>query len=207
MLFYAAGALLFGLAGLSGLSVLPKGLIDLMKGEWALVHMVAVLSMASTFLYFAWASGRAAYRAAAPPEAATAPGAGTQPSSKLGWYLVAFMFVAMTASIAAPMFRGLGLKSEEGATKGKLGAVRDAVSRYKSEKESFPPGLEALTEGGVFLTHIPAGAVPPHHAKSPSVRLGAQADDAGGWLYDPDKGEVRVNCTHTDSRGRVWNTY
>lgn len=41
------------------------------------------------------------------------------------------------------------------------------------------------------------------------MRYSTASDDAGGWLYTAGaNGEaLRVNCTHTDSKGERWDRY
>ncbi|GAG09095.1 unnamed protein product [marine sediment metagenome] len=70
-----------------------------------------------------------------------------------------------------------------------------------------------------YLKVIPSAKVHRHHEDSNKVTYYSGSDyslknfrDTGGWGYvndsaSPDWGSVFVNCTHTDSRGKVWYTY
>lgn len=62
------------------------------------------------------------------------------------------------------------------------------------------------------LGPLPAARLGPLHPDSSEVRLAAEPDDKGGWLYAPAALEdaslgLRVNCTHTDSGGKAWVSY
>lgn len=108
--------------------------------------------------------------------------------------------IAIVGLRASPLLR----KSDEGATRGNLGALRSELSmRYESAK-GRPEDLSSLPA-------IPLAKTPPFHPDSAAVRVGAVSDDAGGWLFNPKGSDteeaLRVNCTHTDSRGRAWTSY
>jgi S1-C subfamily serine protease len=118
-------------------------------------------------------------------------------------------------------------QGEEGSTKGNLGAIRSALSIYYGDTEGqYPENLEALLEGGKYLTGIPEvnlGA-DSEHAPTNAVRIiteVANSEDlerqikegeTGGWLYvaDPDSpahGSLFVDCSHADSKGQPWYKY
>lgn len=111
-------------------------------------------------------------------------------------------------STAEMGYSGLIRKSSEGAAKGNLGAVRSAVSIYAGDHEgAHPPSLQDLTLDGRYLAVLPKAKTPYYHEDSAAVLLGKEADDSGGWLYDPASGEVKVNCMHTDTKGSAWDSY
>jgi hypothetical protein len=100
------------------------------------------------------------------------------------------------------------LAAKEGAAKGHLASLRSALKAYADEhKGAHPAELSALADGGRYLTDIPKVRPPGYHEASAAVTLGTTPTDAGGWLYDPARGEVRVNCTHAGMKGQVWATY
>lgn len=131
---------------------------------------------------------------------------------------VGVMIVGILAAIAIPKFAELTKKSNEGASKGNLGALRSAMSIYYGDMEGqYPAELQALTTDGKYLTTIPSARTPNFHADSAAVQnfdamIDASQSDAGGWGYvnnpkSPDWGNVFINCTHTDTRGKSWNSY
>lgn len=100
------------------------------------------------------------------------------------------------------------LAAKEGAAKGQLSSLRSALKAYADEnKGAHPAELRALADGGRYLADIPKVRPPGYHDASASVAKGNTPTDAGGWLYDPATGEVRVNCTHAGMKGQVWASY
>jgi len=108
--------------------------------------------------------------------------------------------------------------SNEGATKGNLGAIRSALSIYYGDLEGqYPRDLSDLTAAGKYLASLPRAKTPKYHPDSSAVQSLTSADaqlgrfsDAGGWAYvvsGSSAGTVLVNCTHTDSRGNSWTSY
>ena len=54
--------------------------------------------------------------------------------------------------------------------------------------------------------------IPRYHPVAGRVSLGTVTDDAGGWVYDNDPADLRfgavwINCTHTDTKNKVWSSY
>ncbi|MDE2291938.1 MAG: hypothetical protein KGL53_07635 [Elusimicrobia bacterium] len=74
-------------------------------------------------------------------------------------------------------------------------ATRSALAQLRAELKAGKP-LPAV---------VPETLLPYYHADSSAVVRGAAPDDAGGWRVDG--GQVWVNCTHTDSRGKAWGAY
>lgn len=128
------------------------------------------------------------------------------------FFRVMFISAAFVACavvfVATPAFLNMFMHSQETSTRGNLFAMRSALSNYQGENNGrSPKGLDSLTEGSKYLYAIAEAKTPPHHRDSDAVRLGTEPDDSGGWLYDVDIGNVWVNCTHTDRKGKVWAEY
>lgn len=118
--------------------------------------------------------------------------------------------ILMLVSLAQPMLRGVVRASRDGASRGNLGAIRAALEKYASDHNGArPAALDELASGGKYLDHIPDALTQPYHSPSSSVMPGAVPSDTGGWLYDAaaQARHLRVNCTHTDHRGKNWNSY
>ncbi len=141
----------------------------------------------------------------------------------VGLLLPAIAILGIVAAIAIPKFANLTKLSNEGATKGNLGAMRVAISIYYGDQEGvYPRSIDALTEGGKYLAQIPTVEVPPNHPPTNEVEIyGAEAcssakaqnlRDTGKWGYVADPkascfGEIFVDCTHIDSRDKEWYSY
>jgi prepilin-type N-terminal cleavage/methylation domain-containing protein len=146
--------------------------------------------------------------------------------------MIVVAIIGILAAIAIPKFADLIRKSNEGATKGNLGALRSAVSIYYGELEGWFPvptasgaqgtantlGAILTMENGKYLKELPAAYCPPYHAKvadvSVAVSSADEAANAGAWGYKAlnngigrQWGDVWVNCTHTDSKSAGWGSY
>lgn len=186
---------IFGLGSLSGILAT---IFILMQGDGS--SIVPIIVFVSILSWLAWLCGTRAY------EAALAPASGQSGS---GLKLVAFFFAGslFLAALARPMFTGIVRKSTEGAAKGTLGAIRNALDRFKHDRGASPADIAELTAGGKYLNVIPAARIPDYHDALSAVAVADKPNDAGGYFYDPKAGKIRINCTHTDTRGSSWDAY
>jgi prepilin-type N-terminal cleavage/methylation domain-containing protein len=157
--------------------------------------------------------------------------------NRKGFTLIELMIVVaiigILSAIAIPKFADLIRKSNEGATKGNLGALRSAISIYYGENEGwFPSNASGATtmdlasvltmQNGKYLQAIPQCYCPPYHDKSSVVEtvdfssFTETTGSAGSWGYQGSNtpaantelwGNVWVDCTHTDSKNVVWAGY
>jgi prepilin-type N-terminal cleavage/methylation domain-containing protein len=137
--------------------------------------------------------------------------------------MIVVAIIGILSAIAIPKFADLIRKSNEGATKGNLGAIRSAMSIYYGEIEGWyptsDPGPVLTMEAGKYLKEIPACYAPPYHAKSAAFDVAATSitdTTTGAWGYGENRaptgaerywGDVWVNCTHTDSKSTEWSLY
>ncbi|MBI3505893.1 MAG: prepilin-type N-terminal cleavage/methylation domain-containing protein [Proteobacteria bacterium] len=151
--------------------------------------------------------------------------------------MIVVAIIGILAAVAVPKFAELIRKSQEGATKGALGAVRSALSIYYGDNEGAYPAddLSSLTVNGKYLAQLPTAKAPSYHAASSAIcvsllnipggcRLGLGApalyDGQLGplWIYweqdvppmmgpSHQKGDFWLSCQHTDTRGTTWTTY
>ena len=143
--------------------------------------------------------------------------------------MIVVAVLGILAAVAIPKMGGLIQRSQEGATKGNLGAVRSALTIYYADNGGhFPDGPAgddtaivqgSLTSGKKYLDAWPASHAPGHHMAADSVDSiddsdpqAADPSDDGEWVYvsnstHQDWGRLMVECYHTDSRGAVWTTY
>lgn len=129
------------------------------------------------------------------------------------------------ASIALPKFSETLRKSQEGALRGNLGAIRSALSIYYGNNNGTNPNCADGLASNVFTTSL----IPGYMQKIPLVKntlhpavntvacrpdmTPGNVDDAQGWYYDGTQpedvnhGKVWVACDHTDSKGTDWTNY
>ncbi len=138
--------------------------------------------------------------------------------------VIAVAVVVLFAIIAVPKLADVLRKSNEGATKGGLGALRSAIAVYYGDHEGNYPGeniVEEITADGKYIKEIPVAYCPPYHPKSGKVIVLTGENDAdipedtGEWIYkavenDDDgtgrvKGQIWINCSHVDSKGNIWS--
>ncbi len=137
--------------------------------------------------------------------------------------MIVVAIIGILAAIAVPKFAELIRKSQEGSTKGNLGALRSTLAVYYGDMEgAYPTDLNALTIAGKYLSTIPTATTPNYHAANNlsggwhgGCAPGFQSPDdftARGWAYCATPGDaffgiLEVNCTHTDSKGSIWTGY
>jgi prepilin-type N-terminal cleavage/methylation domain-containing protein len=129
--------------------------------------------------------------------------------------MIVVAIIGILAAIAIPKFAELIRKSNEGSSKGNLGAIRSALSIYYGDMEGlYPVELASLTLNGKYMASIPKSKAPNYHPDSSEVSTGSAnaVTDAGGWAYDnvpsdANFGTLWVNCSHTDTKGSSWTTY
>jgi prepilin-type N-terminal cleavage/methylation domain-containing protein len=139
--------------------------------------------------------------------------------------MIVVAIIGILSAIAIPKFADLIRKSNEGATKGNLGAIRSAMSIYYGEMEGWyptdDPGPIMTMDGGKYIKAVPPSYAPPYHPSSSAFTTtpssgGVETGTAGAWAYqennlpataDQPWGNVWVNCTHTDSKNTTWSAY
>jgi hypothetical protein len=106
---------------------------------------------------------------------------------------------------------------EDKSTVADLGGLRSHLGIYYGDTSGhFPANLAALTANGKYLTRLPKTRTGWHWSNDQVQELTGEElragglSDQGGWAYvftGPSSGTVLVNCTHTDTRGKVFSTY
>lgn len=178
---------------------------------YALVWPLAVLALCGGVLLWLGGRARLVY--------ATAFGAVPLPADKLRGEVRSFLHSACALAgvfgfgvfVTQGLWRDLVRKSNDGATKGNLGALRAAVALAREAESGLPPTdlaeLRPRYLAAIPPTKLSLSAFRSLHKQSNAVRIGDAPTDEGGWLYDPSAGTVSVNCTHSDSRLSAWNSY
>ncbi|MBI4678361.1 MAG: prepilin-type N-terminal cleavage/methylation domain-containing protein [Elusimicrobia bacterium] len=137
--------------------------------------------------------------------------------------MIVVSIIGILAAIAIPKFAGLLRKSQEGTTKGNLGALRSILSIYYADNEGiFPSSTYGDNKTVLSDSLIPkyAGKIPnsypaAYHPPTDNVLCHSATcgHDGYGWMYycyqptNSDHGKIYVACSHTDTKGRLWNSY
>jgi general secretion pathway protein G len=129
--------------------------------------------------------------------------------------MIVVAIIGVLATIALPKFADLLRKSTEGTSKGNLAGLRSALTVYYADMEGqYPAQLASLTISGKYMSVIGAVKTPNYHTDSSAETdaILSVSSDAGTWLYDniagdANIGSMRINCTHTDTKGADWTTY
>jgi len=142
--------------------------------------------------------------------------------------LVALSLLIATKGGTLDKFKTLTVKSGEGATKGNLGSLRSSMAIYYGDAEGqYPATLDALV-GPKYIPAIPKTKIDAHMETNVVTLYGAEVctgkteygtqidaskiKDTGGWGYVADPkapcwGMVFVDCSHKDTKGKLWPEY
>jgi len=138
--------------------------------------------------------------------------------------MIVVAIIGILSAIAIPKFADLIRKSNEGATKGNLGAIRSSISIYYGELEGLFPnpnhdgGIATaggtsladvlLLENGKYIKDVPSCNVPPYHAKNSgevqagwtniTVTSANEVADPGAWGYQ------ELFVTGGKQLGEIW---
>ncbi|OGR50450.1 MAG: hypothetical protein A2049_03200 [Elusimicrobia bacterium GWA2_62_23] len=129
--------------------------------------------------------------------------------------MIIVAIIGILAGIAVTRFGGVIDKSKEGATRGGLTSLRSALQIYYGDNTIFPSDdLSSLTENKKYIDNLPLVKLPgTSHPENRHVSVGASTaaalTDTGGWAYvnDPSSpmfGTLLINCSHPDSKNKVW---
>lgn len=142
--------------------------------------------------------------------------------------LVTIVLMVGTGTGTLGKFKTLTVKSGEGATKGNLGSLRSALAIYYGDAQGqYPATLDALI-GPKYIPAIPKTKIDAHmetnvvtlygaEVCTGKTEFGTQIDaskikDTGGWGYVADpkapcSGQLFVDCSHKDTKGKLWPEY
>ncbi len=132
--------------------------------------------------------------------------------------LIVVVILGILAAVVIPQFSSASTEAREAAVMTDLAAIRNAIELYRVQhKDAYPGPLwadvenqltgqtdedgAAGTDFGPYLrTGIPRN---PFNNKNDGTvgTIPATADDATGWYYNKDTGEIRVNTSGTGPSG------
>lgn len=152
------------------------------------------------------------------PRSRAGASAPSRPRRARGFTLLELTIVVailgVIATIAFPRFGAMIRSANEKASLGRLGTLRSALSLYYVDTEGMYPGdLTPLTQPGSKYMSGGFSIYTGGHGNSSVVEVLPAKDltrDTGTLGYvsaGDDPGAVWVQCTHTDMKGLVWNSY
>lgn len=129
--------------------------------------------------------------------------------------MITILILGILIAIGIVGYNQVLVKSNEGATKGNLSAIRSALSIYYGDNDSIAhptDDLSCLLTGMKYLPAIPPVNTEPSHPKAVGVLTEASPTDSGVWSYDNNSanvtwGQIRVGCSHQDTRNTIWSAY
>ena len=73
---------------------------------------------------------------------------------------------------------------------------------YIRRKDDWKVGLSFIPISPIFLPNHPRSNKIVYAKTKPNQKIQlSQITDEGGWIYSPDIGDIRINCSHKDSKG------
>jgi prepilin-type N-terminal cleavage/methylation domain-containing protein len=134
--------------------------------------------------------------------------------------MIVVAIIGILAAIAIPKFADLIRKSNEGATKGNLGALRSALSIYYADNDAYPAVLDSAANTAIvipaftpkYIKEIPASYCAGTHLKNYGVYaqdlrvVTAIANDLGGWGYDGCSASYLGDAMTRDQNLRSWGS-
>jgi len=124
--------------------------------------------------------------------------------------MIVVAIIGILAAIAIPRFANLIDRAREARTQGNLGSLRSALAIYYGSTDGTWPtaGTLAATLVPVYIDAIPTVMLPNSYAvdHADTANETAVAGNTGEWYYD-GAGTLNVNCTCTDTKGAVVNTW
>jgi general secretion pathway protein G len=135
---------------------------------------------------------------------------------KGGWTIVELMLIIVVIGILImiilPTWGNIRDKTREQSTKGSLGGLRSAIATYYADHDGEWPHLFDTTFVGVYMDEIPLvrlrSGIPISENDTNRITYGTTPQAPyGGWLYDSDTGDIRINHWEVDTHGVPYSSY
>lgn len=113
--------------------------------------------------------------------------------------VVVIVIIAILAAVAVPKFNDRTTSAREAANLQSLSTLRGAVELYRADTGAYPTTLatEIITYLKGPFPQVKVGSTSSAAVKvvASSPMTAADADNAGGWIYNGTSGELRLNVT------------
>lgn len=120
--------------------------------------------------------------------------------------MIAVVIMAILATVVTPKFKDLIVKSKETKLKESLNIIRSAIDvEFTKRNGKYPDQISA--------SMFKELSIPSDPLKDNSVVVYTEDDPIivsssdGGWIYNPENGEVRVNNSENDITGVPYSNY
>jgi type IV pilus assembly protein PilA len=121
---------------------------------------------------------------------------------------IVLVIIFILAIMSVPRFADLIRKSKENETKIELSNLRNALhSYYEQNGGNYPIKFNDDKFVGKYIDQIPKVRLGKYHKDSSEIKINDGLDDFGGWYYDSESGEIKVNCKHKDTKGQIINKW
>jgi prepilin-type N-terminal cleavage/methylation domain-containing protein len=141
--------------------------------------------------------------------------------------VIVVAIIAILAAIAIPRMSRGSKGAGESALSANLAVLRNAIDIFAAEHTGTYPGVDYIADqlklytnqaGETSASKDPNYIYGPYIRQVPPLPVGAQKGstdisdlegDGVGWIYDPDTGAIKANCTDSekDDAGKQYNQY
>lgn len=127
--------------------------------------------------------------------------------------LIVLSIVGTLVAISAPTMFSMTRVAKDSTAKSNLHALRTAVfSYYIDNNETWPASLSTAS-GFIpkYMKRIPQAVIHSSTNKeigiSRAVSYGEKISNNGGWIYNPETGDVGINYSGKDNEGIRYSSY
>ncbi|GLI57546.1 type II secretion system pseudopilin OxpG [Propionigenium maris DSM 9537] len=120
--------------------------------------------------------------------------------------MIAVVIVAILTTVVTPQFHSLVMKAKESKLMESLSTIRSAVDvEYAKANGRYPEeiGVQMFKEGRIPEDPVKETSQVFYNYDEEIIIMSTD----GGWVYNPTKGEVRVNNTDEDLAGTPYSEY
>jgi hypothetical protein len=106
--------------------------------------------------------------------------------------------------MAIPRFTDLFRRTKENKTKAILVELRDGIKKYYEDNGVYPYNITTQdflgTKKYFPYEKLPKVELGKYHADKNTLKLGGEIDNTGGWYYNHETGEIKINSNFLDTK-------
>lgn len=115
--------------------------------------------------------------------------------------LIVVIIITLLVTVITSRLATIARRTRETTTKSNLYTLQRAIRNYYFSEGDYPQTLQDLVTKN-YIQEIPTLYLGNHNPNAYYI-IGSTPTDSGRWLYNPQNGEIRVDCTHKDSDGNI----